>query len=99
MWYRSWGQVRISRYRLDSVGSVDRGPWEAVSSNEGHRTQLEVTQMPLSWQLHAFGATLAICTLLGRAGTRCGSTAGVLRVVRERERRDELESRDEAGGP
>ena len=23
--------------------------------------------MPLSWQLHAFGATLAICTLLGRA--------------------------------
>ena len=39
-------------------------------------TSVEVTQMPLSWQLHAF-----------------------LRVVRERERRDELESRDEAGGP
>ena len=42
------GRIGISRYRLDSVGSVDRGPWEAVSSNEGHRTQLEVTQMPLS---------------------------------------------------
>ena len=32
--------------------------------------------MPLSWQLHAFGATLAICTLLGRAEQGAGQQPG-----------------------
>ena len=55
--------------------------------------------MPLSWQLHAFGATLAICTLLGRAEQGVGQQPGSYGWYVRRERRDELESRHEAGGP
>ena len=38
-----------------------------LASNEGDRTQLEVTKVHLSKQLQAFGATLAICVVLGGA--------------------------------
>ena len=39
--------------------------------------------------LQAFGATLAICGVLGGAEQGAGQEPGVLRVVREHERRDE----------
>ena len=47
-----------------------------LASNEDDRTPLEVTHVHLSRQLQAFGATLAICAVLGGAEQGAGQEPG-----------------------
>ena len=52
----------------------------------------------LSMKLHAMGVVLAVCALLGTAGTGHRRGTGAFRVVRRAGHRGELDFRDEAGG-